>query len=226
MCTVSIVPLEGGFRLACNRDEQLNRPRAMPPQVRSIDPVRAVWPLDPLTDGTWIGVNEVGLTGCLLNRHAAGQPSSSRRVISRGAIIPSLLHAQNLRSAVSMALSLRAASFQPFTLLLLQRGTLARVTSDSDSLRVQIGVLERPMMFTSSSLGDERVLAPRRALFARMVASSAYPLAAQSAFHDHAWRHRPEISVRMRRADAATLCQTSIAVDRASVRIRYRSLSE
>jgi uncharacterized protein with NRDE domain len=226
MCTVSIVPLERGFRLACNRDEQVNRPRAMPPRVRSIDSVRAMWPLDPLSNGTWIGVNEVGLTACLLNRHAAGQPPSPRGVISRGAIIPSLLRVRNLRSAVWAALSLRAASFQPFTLLLLQSGTLARVTNDSDKLRVRTGVLERPMVFTSSSLGDEQVLAPRRALFARMVACSAYPLAAQSAFHDHAWRHHPEISVRMRRTDAATLSQTTIAVDRAGIRICYRSLSE
>ena len=33
MCTVSIVPLDGGFRVMSNRDERLDRASAFQPQI-------------------------------------------------------------------------------------------------------------------------------------------------------------------------------------------------
>lgn len=74
MCTVTVIPLThdgagepGALRLACNRDESRRRPAARPPVVRTFGVRRAILPVDPVSDGTWIGVNDAGLVATLLN---------------------------------------------------------------------------------------------------------------------------------------------------------------
>jgi hypothetical protein len=76
-------------------------------------------------------------------------------------------------------------------------------------------------MFTSSSLGDELVERPRQRLFAALVESSRRPLAAQARYHRHRWPDRPHISVRMARADAATVSHTTIDVSNEHIAIEY-----
>src|SRR5262249_13957501 len=75
MCTVSIVALnEPGnrrLRLACNRDELRSRPAALPPLVRNCDERQAIMPIDPVSDGTWIAVNDAGIAATLLNVNLA-----------------------------------------------------------------------------------------------------------------------------------------------------------
>jgi hypothetical protein len=62
VCTLTIVPLGGGrTRLAFNRDEQRTRPAALPPQTRRYGGRTAVLPVDPVSDGTWIALSDVGL---------------------------------------------------------------------------------------------------------------------------------------------------------------------
>jgi hypothetical protein len=224
MCTVSIVPINDGCRLTCNRDEHVRRPRAEPPEMRRVDRVRSMWPLDPVSGGTWIGVNEAGLVACLLNRNSGRSHPATREVLSRGTIIPLLLRAHHLTGALVLTRALPAWLFAPFTLLLVHGRTLAHVTNASDGMRVTLSRLDRPEVFTSSGLGDHVVAVPRRVLFTRMVVASPLPLEAQVVFHDHCWPQRPEISVRMRRADAATVSRTQIDVADGLIRLQYRSL--
>src|SRR5690349_16175849 len=68
MCTVSIIFTGDRIRLACNRDEQVSRPMACPPEVRTFGSNVAAMPIDPQSDGTWIGVNDAGVMMALLNR--------------------------------------------------------------------------------------------------------------------------------------------------------------
>ena len=84
--------------------------------------------------------------------------------------------------------------------------------------------LSEPLMFTSSSLGDDLVTRPRRELFDRLVRFSASPRSGQSLFHRHAWRARPEISVRMRRADASTVSRTAVTISARTIVMTYTRL--
>ena len=87
MCTLTIVPHEDGFQLGCNRDERLSRVPAMPPRVHLVGEVVAAFPTDAQGGGTWIGVNEHGLTIGILNRTMPGDRAAVAALrCSRGTI--------------------------------------------------------------------------------------------------------------------------------------------
>lgn len=225
MCTVTAIPIADGFRLACNRDERRDRPTARPPAIHVLQHRRAVFPVDPIGPGTWAGVNDAGLAAALLNRtlslpggpHAGGSRS-------RGLIIPSLLDADSIDRAVAMIDTLRVETLAPFRLLIAQAARAAVVESDGVGSTHILVDFHRPLMLTSSSLGDAAVDGPRRRLFETMFegAPPSWPVA-QQRFHRHQWRARPEISVLMRRDDARTISRTTITVGADAIRLRYRA---
>jgi len=82
--------------------------------------------------------------------------------------------------------------------------------------------LDRPVMFTSSGLGDARVEGPRRELFHDWFGDdpAQWP-AQQDAFHRHRWPDRPELSVCMSREDARSVSLTVVEVTAAGVSLTY-----
>jgi len=227
MCTVSIVPYDDGFRLVCNRDERRDRPAAIPPTVRLLQRVSATYPQDTRGGGTWVGVNEGGLAAALLNRTADPIAAAACRALrSRGLIIPQLLDSRSLTEALETARRLAPAQFNPFSVVLVERMTAGIVTSDGQTLSVQMMDVGRPQMLTSSGLGDAVVDAPRRQLFERLVLQSDrfWPLA-QDRFHAHRWPSRADISVHMERPDARTVSRTTIIVTSRVIDLDYVPLA-
>ncbi len=225
MCTVTVVPLDDGFRLRCNRDERRDRPTATSPVLHRLGRRLAVFPVDPTSQGTWVGVNDVGLTIALLNR--SGDPSGSLEPeprVSRGCIIPALLACGSLDEALERCATVDVESFGRFRLLIIESTTVAIVTSDSRVLARELVSLSRPVMETSSSLGDDLVEGPRRRLFKRLFDQDQSTwLRAQRQFHHHQWRTRPEISVVMERADASTVSETVIDVRLQAIDVSYHA---
>ena len=149
MCSVSIVPLTDGFRIVCNRDEQRSRPSAEPPSRHVAGRLTAVWPLDPVGGGTWIGANDAGLAAVLLNRALPAGATIPPSSLSRGTIIPRLMAADTIAAALTTVLR-DSRERQPFTLVLIQGGELAVVAWDG-RVRLRRCRLVRPHLFTSSS---------------------------------------------------------------------------
>lgn len=227
MCTVSIVPYRDGFRLACNRDERRGRPPALAPRLQRLNLRAATFPVDPLSGGTWIGVNEAGLAMALLNRTI--DPAASMRtprLRSRGLIVPALLGCGCLADALEMAASLNPAHFDLFRLVVVQHTTAAVVTSGGFALSVDTMEMFRPLMLTSSSLGDAIVEGPRRRLFEQLVMEEGGVgwIRAQSRFHHHRWPESTHISVSMERSDALTVSRTVIAVGPRGIELRYQAV--
>jgi hypothetical protein len=227
MCTVSVVPLGDGVRMACNRDERLSRPEASRPRLRRAGNRTAVFPVDPVSGGSWIGVNDAGLALALLNRNRPGD-ARGLAVRSRGTLIPRLLAAgtlAGLRRRLGRILHSDAPRFEPFTLVAVHRGALGVAINDGRAWSFETRLLTRPIVFTSSSLGDALVTAPRRALFAALVRCSPRPLEGQRRFHRHRWPGRPEISVCLSRPDAATVSRTIVDIRGTRASLSYQSLS-
>jgi hypothetical protein len=64
---VSWVYEHDGYHLLCNRDEKKSRASGLGPRVQARHGVQFIAPIDPESGGTWIAVNEFGLSTCLLN---------------------------------------------------------------------------------------------------------------------------------------------------------------
>ena len=66
MCTVTLVAQRNGYVLGMNRDEKLSRVAALPPKAFRLGHRTALFPSEP-SGGTWIGVNDAGVTLALIN---------------------------------------------------------------------------------------------------------------------------------------------------------------
>jgi hypothetical protein len=223
MCTVSVIALpgwsSGGFRLACNRDELLSRPIALPPEIHRFRGRRAVIPIDPTSHGTWIAVNDAGVEFALLNLNRRGEQKFAERC-SRGRIILSLLHCDTADDALDAARQIDQRRYPPFRLVIIDGQRWGEILSDGRQLDVQAHPFDaKPLVFTSSSLGDDLVEQPRRELFSRIVGAPTPDR--QDAFHLHAWPDRPHLSVNMSRADARTVSRTVVEVTDGAATMRY-----
>jgi Transport and Golgi organisation 2 len=223
MCTVTAVATRQTVRLACNRDELRCRPVALPPQIEQFGKRRAALPIDPTSGGTWVGVNDAGLALALLNVNSKNGAMAPRTAtLSRGKIIPALLHDDTPLTAAFSALALDPARYAPFRLVLVNRREAVEVHSDGTRIRLvwRIG-LTRPQFFTSSGLGDQAVEGPRRQLFGEFFDQPGDQIAQQDAFHRHRWPDRPHLSVCMDREDARTVSHTVVSLDPDKVTLSY-----
>jgi hypothetical protein len=223
MCTVTVVPAGETIRLACNRDELRSRPAALPPQLQQFGSRRALLPIDLTSGGTWVAVNDAGLALTLLNVNASSGPTVSPTApLSRGKVIPALLHADTPSAAVVAALALNPACYAPFRLVLVSRHEGLEVHSDGTRIR-RVGRIDltRPRLFTSSGLGDEVVEGPRRQLFAELFDRPGDRVAVQDAFHRHRWPDRSHLSVCMDREDAHTVSHTVVSIGPDAVTLTY-----
>lgn len=92
MCTLTwlINPDSNGYSLLFNRDERKTRKRAIPPELKvSENGVSFLAPIDADAGGTWLAVNQYGLTVCLLNYYAAEEPEV-KTIHSRGEVVMKL----------------------------------------------------------------------------------------------------------------------------------------
>ena len=190
----------------------------------------AIMPIDPPSQGTWIGANDSGLVACLLNanpRVEANSKTNRPLRASRGTIVPALLAAETIEGARNLACDIDVAQFPPFRVLVLNTDVFLIASSDGASLTLsEPAPLRSPIFLTSSGLGDHLVESPRRAVFDRMVSGTPDSPAAQDRFHEHRWQDRPHLSVLMSRPDARTVCRCVISLFPDSVVLSHSNLDD
>ena len=226
MCTVTIIPVEGGISVMVNRDEQRSRAPAEPPRWALGGGTRAIWPLDPRGGGTWIAASESGLVVGTLNRAWPANASAGVRAKpSRGALALLAVQAGDADAAVSAIERNEPRRWDGFELFAVGRDAVVhRLLWDGQRLE-RFAPRRAPLCITSSSLG-RHVEAARYELFETMFAEAPADLAsAQERFHRHRWPEHPERSVLMSRPDARTQSITRItARDRQEPVMRYEAI--
>lgn len=213
MCTLSWTRSADGYTAFFSRDERRSRAPARPPAAGATRGVAWLAPHDPEGGGTWIGVNELGVTSCLLNRHDPAPPGRT----SRGQLLPPVLGAASPAEVRSRVCARDLRRFAPFTLVTLAPGHAAGIVS-WDGRVITTGTIDRPgLLLTSSSVAEDAALRARRTAFA-----GALPTPEALAVIHHS--HLPAVSalaVCMHRADAETVSLSRIDVTAARASFTY-----
>jgi hypothetical protein len=217
MCTVSWINQGFCYQLFCNRDEKHTRRPASKPRLLTRGGTRLLAPIDGDFGGTWIAVNEVGLSLALLNR-GSGSPAQ----LSRGVLVMNLIASPALSDVAERFAASDLSDFAPFALLGLALGSSAALfTWNGREARV-IADADPYMPLVSSSVDPDGCESRRRAtLECIRTHSPALHSGALLAFHRS---HSPEPSahsVCMHRDDAQTVSFTWVTVDGAGANMYY-----
>ncbi len=216
MCTLTFASFSGRLRVVLNRDELRSRAAAQPPIVVQTGQYSSLMPIDPVSAGTWIGVNSVGLVVCVLNSSASAAPAVEKR--SRGEIVPRLQAAKNAVESAAILQEFVVSEFRPFRVFMIERYRWCMAQSDGEAIYIHdVRANVQPLMFTASGLGDEVIDGPRRSMFDELLARQQFTPDVQDAFHRHQWKDRKHLSVLMSRADAHTVSRTTIELAASAV---------
>lgn len=217
MCTLSWLDSESGLEIFFNRDERDTRGPELPPRIEFSQGTRFISPRDSDQGGTWVGVNEHGLVGGLLNGYRSGDLEliDAR---SRGSLVVDAMAYADSESAVNALRVSDLSRFRSFVLALLQPGR-APIVAEWDRLRLIIDDdASRRWPLISSSVAGAEVDTARRAVFRSLIAPTPDVLVLAHRSHLNG---PSAYSVCMHRADGRTRSFTRIAVDSKQVRLTW-----
>jgi hypothetical protein len=265
MCTVSVIRPEadrlraGAFeptllRVVVNRDERDSRPAAWPVRIAESGGVRAMLPVDPAGDGTWVAASDAGLVFALLNGPDAnvgrvfrpGGASDAGRALRPGSMNrfdpgsiehvdagpnPRLSRGQIIRSLIGCAdidevmSRLRSLDLDAFRpWRLVVAGEGVLLRARPGRRGVRLSTSLLPSRFMTSVSSLDPARAWRLRRDAFRLLVTQPDAAAQDAFHEHRWPADPELSVRMTRCDSRTVSRTVVEVTASEVRMSYALL--
>ncbi len=209
MCTLTYLLDDIGYELFFNRDEQRIRVPAIPPTFNQSK--NAIYPIDPQGGGTWIGVNQQGLTLALLNYYQASY-SNNRHVVSRGQLILSLLHTKGDIIEQLKAMDLQV--YQPFQLCIFPKGLSINKhkVHHVKWAGSKLLFLDVSLPITSSSIDIDEVFKIRRYIFNQIV-SAKTPSSSQLKNFHFSTEPTAVHSVNMQRSDAQTVSISHIIVN-------------
>ena len=214
-----------GYRIFFNRDERRQRARERPPVVDERDGTRFIAPRDGEAGGSWIAVNEHGLSLCLLNGFPEGvAPSATdgRSYTSRGELPVSLIGFHTTSSIAERLRSLDLRYYRPFVLVAFAPAATGLVADWSGATLELEEHRPRTRPLVSSSFYTESVRDSRVAVYRQLVEGrETGSAAAHRAFHASHTPERGPHSPCMHRPDAHTVSFSGISVDRDEVRFYY-----
>jgi hypothetical protein len=242
MCTVSWRRERGGYDLFFNRDELHTRAPESPPERGERNGVAFLAPRDGARGGTWLLVNERGVTVCLLNDYASARqivvaasasestvpPLAGARgyALSRGEIVLACAGATSPDDAIASVRAQPLARIAPFHLLVLAPDAEPRLLHwNGQALNERVGGEVSPP-FSSSSFATAEVIAARVRRFAAYAREPAAPTPDElNAYHRQHDARAGAHSVLMRRTDAATRSICHVQVNAARVRLDYTAVA-
>lgn len=219
---------DGGYRLWFNRDELRSRGGEVPPSIqRTPEGVQYISPADSDAGGTWITVNELGVTVALLNGYRVSRGPEPESWTSRGHLVRSLAGLTGPRAAWSRLSPALLAPFRPAVIVIVPpRGESLVARWDGLDLAMDVQG-ERQLPITSSSYKQEEVQQFRRGVYGDLVGAdeTAPPTPATlEAFQRFVGPEGPTAyTPSMARPDAATRSQCAITVGSAGVQFDYRA---
>lgn len=221
MCTVTFIARRNGYALGMNRDEKWSRIQARPPARQEVGGHTALFPSEP-GGGTWIGVNDAGVTLALLNWYAVCARVPAHPV-SRGELVRSALASTRADSLAQFLAAHPLERTNPFRLVAIFPGPRQVI-----EWRWNLTGLDRMAhpwetnVWISSGFDEAAAQESRRRVFEQMRRKHREQDARWlRAFHGSHRPARGPCSVCVHRHDAGTVSYTEIAVRPSAIRMAY-----
>lgn len=226
MCTLTWKPLDSGYVLLFNRDEQRSRPVALPPRAFEANGVRYLAPTDTARGGTWLLVNEHGLSLGLLN-HVSAMRLVPTHPASRCWLPHHAADCLEVETAIKRIATRRLDDVPPFHLIAADASQASLLTWDGiDATATRLAAAG--CLLTTSSYQPEIIASQRLSTFARDVGDMASASVEQLvAFHEYRGEDAAA-GIRMSRPDACThsIACIEMSRDRQSVCFSYQPQAE
>src|SRR5271163_3713784 len=116
MCTLTWLKEASTYEVFFNRDELLTRQEENPPSYHNQGDVQFLAPVDPQGQGTWVGVNDRGVTLCLTNLYPSHR-SQGIHYKSRGQLLWSLLGFESLKDVVDQIKNMALQDYLGFRIV-------------------------------------------------------------------------------------------------------------
>lgn len=218
MCTVSWLRTPAGYHVFFNRDEHVSRAPESAPEEAVLGQVHWLGPRDGDHHGTWIGVNQHGITFGLLNRWD-DVPELGAAYTSRGTLVASLMNLKTLTTLPARLPHDGLARYRPFALVAVAPGSDAQVIT-WDGRTVSIGQQARSGLIATSSGHDQVAAAAARSrLFVEP--EGGWTAEMLTALHRSHHPERGALSPCMHRSDASTVSFTVVVVEGETIRMEY-----
>ena len=213
-----------GYQVWFNRDERLTRGPEVPPSIETSQGVRYAAPSDSDAGGTWIAVNEFGLTLALLNGYADSRGPEPKSPTSRGQLVRSLAHLESVAGLWATSSPRSLGRYRPFVLVAIDAAGASRVLRWDGLSAVMSPDASWEVPFISSSFAQDEVRTQRGAIYDALVDDPRRPttseLRAFQRFVDPASGPSP-YTPSMQRDDAATRSFVEITVTGDEVQLKY-----
>ena len=220
MCTVSWFTTSTGYELFFNRDEQRSRSDALTPQVFQDNKIDYIMPIDPVGGGSWISLNNNGVSLCLLNYYQGEIPPGD--ALSRGLLIKKLASSGDINSIQETLSNIALSRFAAFTLLIFYASGSVQnegVYGFRWDGRVFKSINPSSPMI-SSSVDAENVIEHRLSVYKELT-NSGVNRQTLNQFHQHHHSKLGHRSPCMHRQDAQTVSFTHIIVSNKNNSLRY-----
>lgn len=224
MCTVSFVNSNGNFIITSNRDEQLQRERALLPSEYRLANKKVTFPKDPLGGGTWFAVDEVGNVIVLLNGAVDNHKSLPPYRKSRGLIVLDLIAAQDILVTWK---TLNLDNIEPFTLVMLVNKALYLCRWNGEVKTTEVLDTSLNYIWSSATLYSEALRAEREVWFAEFLGEHKIPLPKEVLhFHRYTKPENKEFGLQISRGGVLqTLSITQVVIENDTHELSYIDLS-
>lgn len=176
MCTIVILRRpehDWPVLIAANRDEMSDRPWRAPSRHWPERP-EIVAGMDELAGGSWLGMNDHGMTAAILNREGSLGPADGKR--SRGELVLDALDFADAIEAAGMLSQLEPTAYRPFNMVLADNRDVLWLRNRAEDGPGHLEVTPLPdglSMLTSRELNDAK--SPRIAHHLGLFAAAETP---------------------------------------------------
>lgn len=225
MCTVSLFPVDASnFVLTSNRDESPDR-LALPPSFYDVENTKLLFPKDPLSGGTWIGVSEKKRVVCLLNGGFNLHERKGYYRKSRGLVTQEVMLMDEVTSDIE---HYNFIDIEPFTMIIVDWNSgLSFYELIWDGERKHFSELPlEPRIWSSSTLYTEAMKSERKLWFDDFVMEQELNAQNVLSFHKSDRGNQTDYGVIMDRGFVKTTSITQVSKQNEAVAMYFETIAD